>query len=96
MWVSSLKDVFSLVEAKKGMDYMKKIVEIKGMTCEHCQRRVDKALNDIEGIEAKVNLKKNNATLNYSKDVDDQVIKDAIDEAGYEVTSIKEKKGLFG
>lgn len=75
---------------------MKKIVEIKGMTCEHCQARVDKALNEIEGIDAKVNLKKNNATLTYSKDIDDQVIKDVIDEAGYEVTSIKEKKRLFG
>lgn len=75
---------------------MKKIIEIKGMTCGHCQARVDKALNGIDGISAKVDLKKNKATATYSKDVYDKVIKDAIEEAGYEVTSIKEKKGLFG
>ncbi len=66
------------------------------MTCEHCQGRVEKSLNDIDGIEAKVNLKKNNATITYDKDIDDEVIINAVDEAGYEVTSIKEKKGLFG
>ena len=75
---------------------MKKIIEIKGMTCEHCQGRVDKALNTIDGIDAKVDLKKNRATATYSKEVADQVIKNVIKEAGYEVTSIKEKKGLFG
>ena len=75
---------------------MKKIIEIKGMTCGHCQARVDKTLNEIDGISAKVELKKNRATATYSKEVDDQVIKDAIEEAGYEVTAIKEKKGLFG
>lgn len=75
---------------------MKKIIEIKGMTCEHCSGRVDKALNAIDGIEAKVDLKKNRANATYTKDVEDQVIKDAIEEAGYEVTSIKEKKGIFG
>lgn len=32
---------------------MKKIMEIKGMTCEHCQARVEKALNSIDGVEAK-------------------------------------------
>ncbi|NMB43639.1 MAG: heavy-metal-associated domain-containing protein [Clostridiales bacterium] len=75
---------------------MKKIIEIKGMTCEHCQARVDKVLNGIDGIKAKVELKKNRAVATYSKDIADQVIKDAIEDAGYEVTSIKEKKGLFG
>ena len=75
---------------------MKKIIKINGMTCEHCQGRVDKALNTIDGIDAKVDLKKNRATVTYSKEVADQVIKNVIKEAGYEVTSIKEKKGLFG
>lgn len=75
---------------------MKKTIEIKGMTCEHCEKRVDKALNEIDGISAKVDFKKNRAKATYSKDVADQVIKDVVEEAGYEVTSIKEKKGLFG
>lgn len=74
---------------------MKKIMEISGMSCGHCQARVEKALNAIDGVEAKVELKKNRAVVTLSKDLDDQILKDAVSEAGYEVVSITEKKGLF-
>ncbi len=74
---------------------MKKIIKIKGMTCAHCQKRVENALNEIEGIKASVDLKNNEATVKLSKDVDDAVIRQAVTDAGYEVISIVEKKGLF-
>ena len=75
---------------------MKKIIEIKGMSCEHCQARVEKALNAIDGVEAKVELKKNRAVVNLKNDlVKDKTLSDAIAEVGYEVVSINEKKGLF-
>lgn len=74
---------------------MKKIMEIGGMSCSHCQGRVEKALNEIDGVEASVNLKKNNATIKLSKDIDESVLKQAVEDAGYEVVSITEKKGLF-
>jgi copper ion binding protein len=74
---------------------MKKIIEIKGMSCGHCQARVEKALNELDGVEAKVELKKNRAVVNLTKDVEDQVLTDAVTEAGYEVVSVNEKKGLF-
>ncbi len=74
---------------------MKKIMEINGMSCEHCQARVEKALNAIEGVNAKVELKKNRAVINLSEEITDQVLKDAVMEAGYEVVSLIEKKGLF-
>ena len=74
---------------------MKKIIEINGMTCGHCQARVEKVLNAIDGVDAKVELKKNRAIVNLTKDVNDQKLKDTVVEAGYEVVSIKEKKGLF-
>lgn len=75
---------------------MKKIIKINGMSCANCQAHVEKALNSIDGIEAKVELKKNRAIASYSKEIEDKVIEDAITEAGYELVSIKEKKGLFG
>lgn len=75
---------------------MKKIIEIKGMSCQHCVARATKALNSIDGVEAKVNLKKNNAVVQLAKDVEDQIFKDALKEVELEVVSIKEKKGLFG
>ncbi|MFU0826765.1 MAG: hypothetical protein ACFWTJ_04375 [Lachnoclostridium sp.] len=75
---------------------MKKIIKIEGMTCSHCQARVEKALNAIQGVKAKVDLKKKAAVVSFDSDIDDTVFKDAITEAGYEVVSIEEKKGLFG
>ncbi len=74
---------------------MKKIIEINGMSCGHCQARVEKVLNEIDGVNAKVELKKNRAIVNLSKEISDQTLKDAVMEAGYEVVSVTEKKGLF-
>lgn len=75
---------------------MKKIIKIEGMSCGHCQARVEKALNAIAGVDAKVDLKKKAAVVSFDSDVSDSVFKDAVTEAGYEVVSIEEKKGLFG
>lgn len=75
---------------------MKKIIKIEGMTCSHCQARVEKALNAIAGVNAKVDLKKKAAVVNFDTDISDSVFKDAVTEAGYDVVSIEEKKGLFG
>ncbi|MGI6765033.1 MAG: heavy-metal-associated domain-containing protein [Clostridiales Family XIII bacterium] len=75
---------------------MKKIIEIKGMSCAHCQAAVEKALNGIDGVDAKVDLKKNQAIVDLSREIDDVTLKTAVEEAGYEVTSIYVKKGLFG
>jgi len=81
----------------EGVDSeMKKVISINGMSCEHCQARVEKALNAIDGVEAKVDLKKKNATVTLQSDVNDEVLKNAVKEAGYEPVSIEEKKGLFG
>ncbi len=74
---------------------MKKIIEIEGMSCGHCQARVEQVLNAINGVEAKVDLKKKTATVNISSEVADETLGNAITEAGYEVISIREKKGLF-
>jgi len=74
---------------------MKKIIVINDMKCEHCQARVEKALNAIEGVEAKVNFKKNQAIVDLKTEIDEQILKNAINEAGYEAISVTEKKGLF-
>jgi len=75
---------------------MKRIIAIEGMTCGHCQARVEKALNSVEGVKAKVDLKKNSATVEADSTVSDALLKKTVEEAGYTVTSIEEKKGLFG
>lgn len=75
---------------------MKKVVKIEGMSCGHCQKRVEDVLNRLPGLEATVSLKKEEATITISGTWNEQMVRDAIDEAGYEVVSIGDKKGLFG
>ena len=67
---------------------MTKTMTINGMMCAHCQAHVEKALNAIDGVEAKVSLEDKNATVTLSKDVPDDALKNAVTEAGYEVVSI--------
>lgn len=75
---------------------MKKVIKIDGMSCGHCQARVEKALNDINGVKAKVNLGKKEAVIESADYINDDVFINAVTEAGYEVVSVSEKKGLFG
>ncbi len=75
---------------------MKKLITIEGMHCEHCQAKAEKALNGIDGVEAKVNLKHKQATVTLSRDVPDEEFAKVLDDAGYQLVSVTEKRGLFG
>ena len=75
---------------------IKKIITVEGMHCMHCAGSVEKALCNIDGIKsAKTNLDKKTCTAKLSADVSDQMITEAIREAGFEVTGIETKKSLF-
>jgi copper chaperone len=68
---------------------MTKKILIEGMSCQHCVNHVKNALEELDGIKsAKVSLENKSAEIELNHDVDDEKIKAAIDEAGYEVTSI--------
>lgn len=67
----------------------KKMVVVEGMTCEHCKNRVEKCINEIDGAAAKVNLKKKEAVVSLEKEVDDERIRTAIENAGYKVIEIR-------
>ena len=63
---------------------MVKVVKVDGMMCSHCQAHVQKALAAIDGVSAvEVSLEDKQATVTLDKDVDDQVLMDAVTEAGY-------------
>ena len=69
---------------------MKKIINIEGMGCQNCVKHVKEALENLDGVaSAEVSLEKNNALITLSKDVADDIIKSAVDEAGYDVTKIE-------
>lgn len=71
-------------ESEKGSCAMKKVLTVDGMMCAHCQMHVKKALEGVDGVtEAVVDLETKKATVTLSKDVADQVLMDAVTEAGY-------------
>ncbi len=76
--------------AQGGNETMKKTMIIEGMMCAHCTGRVEKALSAIDGVTAvEMSLEGKSAALTLSKDVDDQVLTDAVTQAGYEVVSVQ-------
>ena len=65
---------------------MKKTIEIEGMQCNHCKMTVEKVLNSIEGVtNVEVSLENKTATLESTKEIDENQIKQLIEEAGFEV-----------
>ena len=63
-------------------------VTIEGMHCEHCVNAVTNALNEIDGVVAKVTLKSNSAEVSYDREINEADLKNAVKKAGYEVTGI--------
>lgn len=68
---------------------MKKKVLIEGMSCKHCVNHVYEALDEIRATEIKVNLEEGNAIAEFG-DITDEAIKEAIEDAGYDVVKIEE------
>jgi copper chaperone len=61
-------------------------IKVEGMSCMHCQLRVKKAIEEIEGVrKADVNLQTKQVTIDYEEGkANPEKVKDAIREAGYE------------
>ena len=68
---------------------MKEEIKIEGMMCENCVKHVTKALQGIDGVtDVKVSLENKNAIIETSKEISDEKIKNAVDDAGYTATEI--------
>lgn len=77
-------------KAEEGI--MKTIVNIDGMCCEHCAKRVENALSAVSGVvSADVKLKKNLAVVRSRERISEEEIKKVVTDAGYTVTSIEVK-----
>lgn len=68
------------------------IMKVEGMMCEHCQAAVTKALNRIPGVAAKVSLEEHTAYLEMDREVEEKILKEAVEDAGYEVTEIETRR----
>lgn len=67
---------------------MQKTVIIEGMSCGGCSGRVAKLLNAIDGVTANVSHEEGKAYIELTKDVEDDVLKNTIEGAGYKVIEI--------
>lgn len=82
--VSDIKDENTLTGNKKMTT-----VKINGMQCQHCVKSVQKALTPFSSKgEVEVSLELKKATLTLKDGVEDNAIKDAIIDAGFEVVEI--------
>lgn len=68
---------------------MKKQISIEGMSCGHCVRHVEEALKEIGATKVEVNLQGKYAVAEAGIEIQDSKIKEAIEEAGYDVVDIK-------
>lgn len=69
---------------------MRKLLNIEGMSCNHCVMHVKNALMDIEGVkECQVSLSSNTAEVDMDKNIDEEVLIKAVEDAGYNVNSIE-------
>ena len=74
---------------EKEVSAMNKTIKIEGMSCDHCKMRVEKALSAVEGVSsAEVSLQDKQATVSLAAPVQDDALKNAVTEAGYDVVSI--------
>lgn len=68
----------------------KKTIQIEGMHCMHCAKKVEEALQSLEEIKkAKVNLKTQEALIQFDHEIDEQKIKERIEDLGYHVIQIQ-------
>lgn len=68
----------------KGEDSMEKILNVEGMSCNHCVASVRKALEGLDGVrEADVNLDDKKARVELDKDLADEVLVKAVEDAGF-------------
>lgn len=73
----------------EGENCMTKKMIIEGMSCGHCSARVEKALNALEGVSAKVDLENKCAEITVTGSIDDAVLTKAVTDAGYDVISVE-------
>ena len=65
---------------------MEKVLKVEGMMCPHCEARVKKVLEELDGVtEVVASHTEGTATITLSKDVPDDVLKKTVEDQGYTV-----------
>jgi len=63
---------------------------VEGMTCQHCVHHVTMALSEVKGVnDVKVSLAEKTALVNTDDSVSFDVLKAAVEDAGYQLAEKK-------
>lgn len=82
-------DLISDDYKKQEENKMKKTMKIEGMMCQHCEATVKKSLEALDGVEkAEVSHEKNEAVVTVKDGISDEILKKAVEDKDYSVTSI--------
>ena len=81
-----LKEINTKLEEKN----MTKTIRIEGMMCPHCEAHTKKALEAIDGVKsAEANHTDGKAVVTLLRDVNPEILKAAVEDAGYTVLGIE-------
>ena len=76
---------------------MKKIIEVTGMHCGHCEKAVEDAIKATDGVtKVKADREKNSVTVTMKTDVDEKLLVEAVEAEGFTPGEITVKTGIFG
>lgn len=64
-------------------------ISIEGMHCQNCKNRIEKHLNELDGVVAKVNLSKKLVVVSVYKEIDDASICTMIESLDFKVVGIE-------
>ena len=69
---------------------MTKTLKVEGMMCGHCEARVKKTLEKLDGVEAAAaDHNKGTAVVTLRAEVPDEVLKKAVEDQGYTVLGVE-------
>ncbi|PAF50751.1 copper resistance protein CopZ [Helicobacter sp. 13S00401-1] len=65
---------------------MKSVLKVEGMSCSHCVDKVEKFIGELDGVSSiDVSLENKTVTVEHDDKVKVDSIKEAIEDAGYDV-----------
>ena len=68
-----------------------KTIIIEGMHCNHCSKRIEESLKAVKGIKGvSINLEDKKAEVIIKKSIDNEILKNVIEDIGFKVINIEE------
>ncbi len=87
---TSTENKISESQSAKEKKAMTKTMKIEGMMCPHCEARVKKVLEELDGVEtAETSHEKGTAVVTLTNDLQDDILKKTVEDQGYKVLGIE-------